>query len=556
MGHHPNAPKVLVIGLDSATWLVMKPLLETGRLPNLGRLMAEGVHGPLRSSIPYVSAAAWVSFATGSNPGRHGVYDFARKRAGDYGVELINANMVRLPTLWHLLSEQGLRVGVLNVPVTYPPAPVQGVLVAGMLTPDLRSNFTYPPELGERLLQAVPGYRLEPTILGAVPRIDMKERLQREVTEGAERRAAAARFLMRELGTWDFFIVVFTGLDRLQTYLWDDMDSRHPLHDPASAERFGDAIPAHYEQLDHLVGELLEAVDPRTTTVVVMSDHGLGGVHQFFFPNRWLAEEGYLRWRHSTSAAVAWGRRFFKRTGLGGLVKRAAVRLLPGWAVPSRLRSMTLAWDVDWARTRAFWTTDHGFWLNVNRREPQGIVETGTEYDTLCEELRERLLALRDPLYGEPVVAEVWRRDALYEGPFTDESPDLRVVWHEVPEERRTHFAANEPWGEHAFGYTTLSGDHMRDGILIAWGRGVQQGIHVERATIFDLAPTILYLLGQPVPDHMDGRVLYSMLDPALVSRQPEVRQRVHMPKPRSVEVFAPGDEEVVEQRLRDLGYW
>jgi predicted AlkP superfamily phosphohydrolase/phosphomutase len=555
MGRHRDAPRVVVIGLDSATWLMMDPLLEAGRLPNLGRLMAEGGHGPLRSSIPYVSAAAWVSFATGSNPGRHGVYDFVRREADGYGVEVVNANTVQLPTLWHLLSERGMRVGVLNVPVTYPPRPVRGALVTGMLTPGLHSDFTYPKELKTRLLRAVPDYRLEQTVLGAVPRVEMKERLQRGATEGAEQRAAAARFLMREVGEWDFFMVVFTGLDRLQHYLWDDTDPRHPLYDPISADRFGDAIHAHYEQLDRLIGDLLADVDPRTTTVVVMSDHGLGGVHQFFFPNRWLAEEGYLQWRRNTSAHISWGRQILKWTGLGGLAKRTAAWLFPGWAVPAQLRSATFTRDVDWARTRAFWAADNGLSLNVRGRDPQGIVEPGTQYSALCAELRERLLALRDPLYGEPVVAEVWHRNDLYDGPFVGKSPDLRVVWHEIPEERRTHFAANELWSEQTFGQTSLAGDHTRDGVLVTWGRGVQQGIEIEDATIFDLAPTILYLLGQPVPDHMDGRVLHTMLEPALVSAQPEVRERVDVPEMQPGDGFAADDEEIVEQRLRDLGY-
>ena len=550
-----DAPRVLVVGFDSATWLMVWPLLEAKRLPNLARLVAEGAHGMLRSSIPYVSAAAWASFATGSSPGHHGVYDFVRRRPGKYGVELVNANMVRLPTVWQLLSEQGLRVGVLNVPVTYPPHPVRGALVTGMLTPHLRGEFTYPAELGKRLLKAVPDYRLEPTVSGAVPRPEMKARIQRDVTEGAECRAAAARFLMHELRDWDFFIVVFTGLDRLQHYLWDDMDPRHPLHDPVTAGRFRDGIAAHYEQLDRLLGQVLNSVDARTTTVVLMSDHGMAGVHQFFFPNRWLADEGYLRWRGGSSAHLARARQFLKRIGLGGTAKRVMVRLFPGWAVPSQLRTATLIRDVDWTQTRVFWAADNGLSLNVKGREAQGIVEPKTEYRALCEQLREKLLALRDPLYGERVVSEVWRRDELYDGPFADESPDLRVVWQEVPEERRTHFAANVLWSERTFDYTAQSADHVRDGILVAWGRGVRRGMVVEGATIFDLAPTILYLLGQPIPNHMDGQVLQAMLDPVLTSDQPEVRREVTGPDMAPLDGFRPEDVGTVEQRLRDLGY-
>lgn len=550
-----SKPRVMVIGFDSASWMSVDPLLEAGRMPNLNRLVENGVRGALQSTIPYVSAPAWASFATGSNPGRHGVFDFMHKDPRGYGMSVVNANSVRLPTLWDLLSAQGLRVGVLNVPVTFPPRPVNGAMVTGVLTPDLDSEFTHPPELKDRLLTAIPDYILEPTLSGIVSREEMKERLLRETVQAAERRADAARLLLDEVADWDFFAVIFTGLDRLQHYLWDDADPHHPLHDPASAERFGGAIEAHYEQLDRLLGELLEEGDSETT-VIVMSDHGMTSVHQFFFPNQWLAREGYLHWhRRRASDLLDQGRQILRRIGLAELAKKIRGWIFPGWEGPRQLRSAAFARDVDWAQTRVFWATDNGFWLNVKGREPRGIIDPGAEYDALCAELKRKLLSLRDPMYDQPVISEVWRRDELYDGPYTSVGPDLRVVWNEIASERRAYSAASELWGDDVFGYTPIVGDHVRDGVLVASGRGTRSGEVVQGATLLDLAPTILYLLAQPVPDHMDGQVLWDLLDPALASAQTEVRESFEA-SDRSHEAGYTGDEEIkVEQRLHELGY-
>ena len=135
-------PRVLILGLDGVPWSLLDPWLAAGKLPNLARLIANGVRGDLRSTIPYVTAPAWTSCVTGVNPGKHGVFDFAMQRAGDYGITVVNSTSLRARPLWAILSEQGRRVGMVNVPVTYPPQPVNGVMVTCMLTPSLASRFT------------------------------------------------------------------------------------------------------------------------------------------------------------------------------------------------------------------------------------------------------------------------------------------------------------------------------------------------------------------------------------------------------------------------------
>ena len=115
------------------------------------------------------------------------------------------------------------------------------------------------------------------------------------------------------------------------------------------------------------------------------------------------------------------------------------------------------------------------------------------------EEIKARLLALREPQTGERVVAEVWKREEIYSGPYVDWSPDLRVIWQEYPEQKRTYFNAGEPWADAAFAYAGQTGDHARDGILYAFGPGVRQGVRLPRLSIMDLAPTVPWRRGAQV---------------------------------------------------------
>ena len=152
--------RVLVIGIDGATFDLLTPWMEEGFLPNLAALMGSGSHGPLRSTIPPITASAWTSFQTGKNPGKHGLFDFTQYRPGSYETSYVNASSVLAEPLWQVLSRQGKRVVVINVPVTYPPRPVNGYLISGMLTPSMDVEFTYPPDLYQQMVREIGDYQI------------------------------------------------------------------------------------------------------------------------------------------------------------------------------------------------------------------------------------------------------------------------------------------------------------------------------------------------------------------------------------------------------------
>ena len=541
--------RVFVIGLDAATFTLLDPWIAEGYLPNLGSIIKEGTRGDLRSSVPYVSSTAWASFITGKNPGKHGIMDFAIRESGSYDIRLLNASDIGGSTLWTLLSESEKRLAVINCPVTYPPQRVNGFLVSGMLTPSVRSSFTYPPSFREALLERIPHYRIEPA-LATSDRLKTKRDMAEGVTIGAQAREEATHFIMEQLPDWDFFMVVFIEPDRVQTYLWDDMDPSHPRHDPCSP--FRDSILSHYRQLDGIIGRLLDKVLDGNTTVLIISDHGFLGVHRFVYPNKWLEREGYLRVRGRQGMAMF--KEALGRVGLAGPTKRLVSRFLPSLALTTQWRASTFVRDVDWPKTRVFWGADNGFSINVKGREPNGIVEPGLAYDALREETIEGFRWLRDPISGEEVVDRVVKREDIYQGPFVERSPDLRVIWKEYPEQRKTYFPAGELWSNDTFGQTNLSGDHALHGILLACGNHIRQGT-VTGAEIIDVAPTILHLLDLPVPEDMDGKVLLGCLDEDLTSTRPVRHATPGREESRGERGYSEEENEELRERLRGLGY-
>ncbi len=549
--------RVLVLGLDGVPWSLLDPWLAEGKLPRLAHFIANGVRGDLRSTIPYVTAPAWVSCVTGVNPGKHGVLDFAMQRAGDYGIDVVNSTWVRSPTLWTILSQQGRRVGMVNVPVTYPPQPVNGAMITCMLTPSLNSRLTYPDDLRSALLAAVPGYAIEPM----TPSSDLertKDELARNLRATVEARAQATRWLMKQVGDWDFFMTVFTEPDRLMTYAWDDFDPRHPRHSKAGAARRPDLFLRHYQQLDTVVGQLVDEWQDRAT-ILVVSDHGFAGVYKFFYPNVWLAQNGYLALNEAARPSpLARVKRLARRLGVAHYAKRLAKRLVPDWGFTTGARNSDFVEAVDWQRTRVFWGADNGLTINLKGRQAQGIVDPA-DYESLCDELIARWSDLREPASGERVVERAYRREEIYTGPFVNVSPDLRVVWQEYAQERRIHCAAGDLWANACWGLSGQTGDHAPVGIFIAGGRNSARGMQIRGAQIIDIAPTVLHALGVAVPAEMDGRVLgevfASEFRPAS-SPAPEIMaDEAQGAAPAAGLAYSADEQAQVEERLKALGY-
>lgn len=552
--------KLLVIGIDGAPHPLIERWAASGELPNLARLMARGGFGVLRSTIPVHSPTAWASFITGLNPGQHGVFDFVRRAPDSYKLGVVRADQYPGASIWRLLSEAGRKVGVMNVPMTYPPEPVDGFLVSGLGTPD-GARYCYPPEL-QRELDAE-GYRVNKKFYFARDRQD--EWLD-DITAMTERRGETAVRLLRER-PWDFFMVVFRNSDEICHFFWHHMDESHPQHDPAAPPRYRTAILDLYRRIDYWVGELAAAAG-EDVNVVVMSDHGAGPLYRDVFLNEWLWREGWLAMREE--AAGGGLTRAARRLGLTrARISDTLTRLDMHWLETAIKRALgdriyVLPRDerpefhnaIDWSRTAAYSFGYYGqIYINLRGREPEGIVPP-EEYETLRDEIAHRMMDITDPEDGRPVVDRVYRKEELYHGRFLNEAPDLLAIMrgltyitrmgYEFAGERGVLF--REP-------YTDETGGHRLEGILLAAGPDIRPGALPERP-IVDLTPTLLQLQGCPAPAYMDGAPIAEMLTDAFRIAHPpavvpaEIRGREEMAG--SWDAAAEAD---VTERLKQLGY-
>ncbi len=552
-----------VIGLDGATFDLIRPWADQGYLPTFTRLLRTGAWGALRSTIPPMTGPAWTTFATGANPARHDIYDWVHRTPGSYRFVPATAAHRRLPSLWARLSAAGRRVCVINVPMTFPPEPVNGLLISGLPTPSKQLVFTHPPALAQELERITGNYLLYPDPGQAYSDAGVDAFLARlERTTISRIKTVEA---LRAQEPWDFCMVVFNGTDTVQHAMWKYMSAAHPLHNPAKAARYGGAILAYYQSLDRWLATQLDSL-PADAVLMLMSDHGFGPFHKFIHVNNWLRRAGFLRirsgWRaRLKSAAFAAGFSpmtiydLLMRIGLGAL-KREVVR----GQGQGLLRSLFLSFDdVDWPHTQAYSLGNIGqIRLNVRGREPQGCVAPGAEYAAVRQAIIASLRQLSDPTTGETVVDEIYPREALYAGPYLENAPDIVFL-----PKRLEYFGFGEyEFGSHHIIETPrrgISGTHRMNGIFMAAGAPLRAGAEIHGAQLADLAPTILHLMGLPIPPELDGRILLEALtDDArqalALTSSPDTAAPLVSPPPADFDL-SPADEAAIGARLRALGY-
>ncbi len=558
--------KVMIIGMDGATMELIEPWAREGLLPNLDRMMKAGVRAELQSTMPYITTTAWSSFATGLNPGKHGIFDFYQHRPKTFDVYFTNSGVRRGKTLWRRASEQGIKVCVINVPMTYPPEKVDGVMVSGMDAPGINSRFTHPERVSQDLKQALGRYiidfHFDEIAKDAAPQPRHYSAFLEKLVEMTENRLRATEYLMDE-NPWKLLVTVFVAPDRIQHQLWKFMDASHPQHDPQEADRLGGAVLDIYRKCDEALGRLLDKIDD-DTSVLIMSDHGAGPSHRVFYVRSWLEASGYLARKDSPASGLD-----LKKTAVSAAKSVFALgkRFIPK-GVKEKLKSrlgrdkyiaMRLFFDLDWDKTSAYSEGVCGnIFINLKGREPHGIVEPGDEYERVCGEISARLMEVKDPKTGRKVVKQVHRKDRLYSGPFLENAPDLLVEGYPEFHCRGDSFMKEPSAGEDAlFADAPMSGSHKINGAFLAMGPHFKKGCRLSNAEIIDIAPTVMYLLGMDIPETIDGKVLTEALDEDYVRRNPikKIKEDDSDTRISDQDIYSADEKELIEERLRGLGY-
>jgi predicted AlkP superfamily phosphohydrolase/phosphomutase len=551
--------RVLVIGLDGGTFDILRPLIAAGELPNLGRMMQQGAWGELRSTVPPHSAPAWSSFATGANPGRHGVYHFRpidrRFYEGNFS-RVVNARSVALPTMWARASKAGKRVGVINVPLTYPPEPVNGFIISGMLTPRSAPVFTFPPELSASLQDYVidAGGGAEGDILeqAVLQRPEGVRWLTRALNHQLEVRTRTAVRLFGEHQP-DLAVIVFTETDRLHHFFWPCLDERQDP--PPHLQPYCAWAREFYAHLDKAVGRVSAAMGEEVVHIL-MSDHGFGPYPtRQFYANAWLRDLEFLNTRATSARATP--SRWLSRLGFSqATLQRLLSRLLPRHQV----RRLRTAWGrrmrlpIDWEHTQAYFMPLFDFVGGIVINLPPD----SASYEEMRDDLISRLRELVDPDAGLHVVEQVHRREELYEGPYVNRAPDLVLALDPFYVGDRSLLTRSH-FGTMAAASRQWTGTHRSEGILAMTGPPIRSGMCVNSPQIEDLAPTIIHLMGLPIPQEMDGRVLEEVLQPNYLANHPIRRSEGEgeaKSSPEEDEGWAsPDEEEQVAERLQALGY-
>lgn len=453
--------RVAIIGWDAAppAQLLGEWLEE---LPNLRRLVNQGVAGPLRSSDPPITVPAWTCMVSSQNPGQLGFYGFRNRRIGEYDEQWIATSAaVRANRLWDILSAAGKRCAVFNVPQTYPVRPVNGVLISSFLTPSTDSQYTYPPELKADIDRVAGGYMIDCHNF----RTENKAGLLEQIYQISDKRFTVAKYLLKR-ETWDFFMMVYMGPDRIQHGFWKYCDPQHRKFQ--SDNPFQNVVLDYYKHLDDQLGELV-SIAGSNAAIMVVSDHGAKRMEGSFNVNDWLIQQGLLTLKEPVDGPV-----------------RFSADLVD-W-------SQTVAWAWGGYYSRVF--------INMRGREPKGIVARG-EYERVRDELIQRLTQIRDDR-GRIMNTQALRPQELFSGPYVDEAPDLFVYFDDL------YWRAGQNIGNDSlYSFDTEIGPddavHDYDGVFVMGLPGEQRGERIMGLHLMDVAPTVLKLMGVTIPSDFEG---------------------------------------------------
>lgn len=526
--------RTVIFGVDGLTFRILQPLMERGELPNFQKLCREGCQAVLESKYPPLTPPAWTSLSTGLKPASHGVYDFWTY--DDEWEHLVNgaprkAHVVTQrksgKAIWNILSEYGKKVLVINVPTTYPPEVVNGIMVSGYTTPGTTVDFTYPPSFKEEIFSIVPEYQIDLDI-GFRERLNTAGKvgtLTDAVLRMTQERSKLILYMLKEK-PWDFCYFTFIGADRLQHPFWEEVSG------------FDQHSNKYFHLLDDMLGQILALLAPEDSLFVV-SDHGFCGHSSYFDINEYLYTKGYLVFKDSSyEQRRRWAqrsvqlRRLASWLGLrsvGRKIKRTLKTANLWWALPDTLSGgldrPTLE-RIDWERSIAYVPSLSGF--------PGGYADiflhpaiTKEQIVELCNDLKRQV----DPKNGKPLIDAIYTQEVYGTGPYAPREPHLLLL----PNEGitfRVELGNTFLWEDLGKSF----GSHHKYGVFYAYGAPFKRGFQAPNAEIYDLVPTLLHAMNLPLPHAFDGRVLEELF----VENPPE-------------EILPIGEEDMVKRKLKKL---
>ncbi len=496
--------KVIVIGIDGATLNLMNKWMDDDELPTFNMIRREGIYGNLKSTTPYYSAPAWVSIVTGCNPGKHGIYDFFC--TDSFSKKIINSRYRKTKAIWNILSMNGKKSIAVNIPGTYPPEKIDGIMITGLLTPSPNSDFTYPKIIKKDLIEGKLGkYELEQVAVDDIPKNltarYAPEKFARQINDITESHAKVTMNLMKDYD-WDFTMVVFRGTDDVQHLLWDNK----PI------------ILSCYKKADYYIGKMIEKY-PEAVFIIV-SDHGFGKPAKYFYVNNALYNAGYIktnsnpRYNLNTLFVTLFDK--FSKIIFHLIPLKTIVRSNLGRKL---ILSTGSSSNIDFKNTKAYYHSvcSRGIRINLKDKYEEGSVDIN-QYDKLRDDIINFLRQIKDPESDKFIVKNIYKWEEIY-GEKAENDP-LDIIF-DLEEEYGAQELLQPPDGIKNLlnsrhknlsyiskpGFYDWMGDHLPNGILFMYGNNIKSNLRID-ASILDVVPTILSLMNVPIPDNIDGKVI------------------------------------------------
>jgi predicted AlkP superfamily phosphohydrolase/phosphomutase len=529
--------RTLLLALDGATFTILNPLMEDGVMPFLKNFLDNGTRGELLSTPNPLTPPAFTSMMTGRGPGHHGIYDFIRaeEQGPTLFFTLVNARDVHSETIWSIASRHDRSITCLNFIAMYPPRPVKGHIVPGFVTARNLKLNVYPPELYEQL-KGLAGFNVKDVSWdldeGRKPLKGLAEEGYEEWIQYNIRKERQWFEITRHLmisDPTDLTAVVFDGVDKLQHLVWRFLDPEYFPATPSDWElRIREICRDYFRRLDGFLSELVRLAGP-DARVFMVSDHGFGPTNEIVYANTWLSRNGYLFWKEGTPEDESES------------------------LTAEHLRSHYET--IDWNRTTAYVRTSssNGIYIRT-ATEPGKPGVAPADYHAFRATLMARLSDFRDPATNERIIKKIMTREEAFPGPHMTDAPDLTLVL------RDGGFVSILKAPSPLKCRSEINGTHRHEGILFAAGKGIKKGYETGPRSILDVAPTLLYSIGLPVPEDLEGRVATELFTAGVLQEHP-VRIGPPTLAPHAVRelgrqtAMTTDEQAQIMERLKALGY-
>ena len=485
--------KLVVIGIDAATFRLINPWLKSGKLPTLNSLIRTGTHGILNSITIPNSIPAWGCMVTGKSQERMGSFSLLERDRETYSPKIIFQNYDELNPIWRVLNKGNETTTVINVPAINI-GKISGVFIRG---PFSNSKFSAIPEEIEKKL-TLEGYFDEDVPSNTIGEKRFLEIINRVI----DKKIKKAKTIAKEY-TSDFFMFTIIATDALQHLFWKHTVKTHPLY---SENKYEEEILKIYQKIDLFIGELFEMF--KKSVFLIVSDHGHDTLIKDIDLNRFLQKIGMQlgkRNRKNDRSKVVY---FLIKMKIYFNFYNFLKKIYPFSKFIKKIKKKIPERDIndliDWDSSKAYSIDVRGIRINLKGREPIGLV-TRKEYHKVKKEIIRELKLLE--FNGNRIVKNAYSTE---ESKYTRQVPDILIEFHEgynnmFTDKKIMKYVFNDPiyWSSY----------HSKDGIFIVNGDGIRKNAKIKGINIVDIYPTILHMFNLPIPDDIDGRVLKEIFE-------------------------------------------